>query len=79
MKVRIIDPQTATSREREILEMTWEMARKARLPKMPEVGIFESPHLNAFATGPSKRNSLVAVSTAAMERLSKGIGGSFRP
>ena len=71
MRVRLIDPQTATAREREILEMTQEIARKARLPKMPEVGVFESPHLNAFATGPSKRNSLVAVSSAAMDQLDK--------
>jgi heat shock protein HtpX len=31
--------------------------------KMPEVAIYQSPELNAFATGPSKDNSLVAVSS----------------
>ena len=30
---------------------------------MPEVAIYESPDINAFATGPNKRRSLVAVST----------------
>jgi len=30
---------------------------------MPEVGIYQSDDANAFATGPSKNNSLVAVST----------------
>ncbi|MCH1932703.1 M48 family metalloprotease, partial [Shewanella sp. A25] len=31
--------------------------------KMPEVAIYQSPEMNAFATGPSKNNSLVAVSS----------------
>ena len=69
MGVRIISPQTSHETERKILEMTWELARKARLPKMPEVGIFETSNVNAFATGPSKRNSLVAVSTGALNAL----------
>src|SRR5690625_7776111 len=30
---------------------------------MPEVGIYDSPEVNAFATGPSKKRPLVAVST----------------
>ena len=39
------------------------MARKAGLRKMPEVGTYDSSELNAFATGSSRNNSLVAVST----------------
>ena len=69
MGVRIINPNTSHDTERKILEMTWELSRKARLPKMPEVGIFETSNVNAFATGPSKRNSLVAVSTGALNAL----------
>ncbi len=37
--------------------------------KMPEVGIYSSPDMNAFATGPSKNNSLVAVSTGLLENM----------
>ena len=37
------------------------LTQQANLP-MPEVGIYESPEVNAFATGPSKSRSLVAVS-----------------
>jgi len=37
--------------------------------KMPEVAIYESPEMNAFATGPSKNNSLVAVSTGLMQNM----------
>ena len=33
---------------------THELARRAGLPKMPEVGVYESPEVNAFATGPTR-------------------------
>ena len=37
---------------------------------MPEVGIFESPEPNAFATGASRDNALVAVSTGLLHAMS---------
>jgi heat shock protein HtpX len=37
---------------------------------MPEVGIFNTPEPNAFATGMSRNSSLVAVSTGLLERMS---------
>jgi heat shock protein HtpX len=39
--------------------------------KMPEVGIFDSPEPNAFATGPGRNNSLVAVSTGLLQRMTR--------
>src|ERR671915_1137370 len=36
---------------------------------MPEVGVYNSPEVNAFATGPSKSRSLVAVSTGLLRSL----------
>lgn len=36
---------------------------------MPEVGVFESPEPNAFATGMSKNNALVAVSTGLLHHM----------
>ncbi len=39
---------------------------------MPEVWIYDSPDPNAFATGPSKNNSMVAVSTGLMTHLNEG-------
>ena len=39
---------------------------------MPEVWIYDSPDPNAFATGPSKNNSMVAVSTGLMNHLNEG-------
>lgn len=47
------------------------MARKSGITKMPEVGIYQSPEMNAFATGPRKNNSLVAVSTGLLHNMNK--------
>ena len=55
--------------------MLYETVRKisAKLDiTMPEVWIYESPDPNAFATGPSKNNSMIAVSTGLMSHLNEG-------
>jgi heat shock protein HtpX len=46
------------------------LSQQAGLP-MPEVGIYDSPEVNAFATGPSKRRSLVAVSTGLLGSMGR--------
>jgi len=38
---------------------------------MPEVGIYDAPEINAFATGPSRNNSLVAVSTGLLRSMTR--------
>ncbi|MDP2878665.1 MAG: protease HtpX [Sulfuricella sp.] len=38
---------------------------------MPEVAIFDSPEVNAFATGMSKNSALVAVSTGLLQNMTK--------
>ena len=40
--------------------------------KMPEVAIFPSPQMNAFATGASKNSSLVAVSQGLLDNMAQG-------
>jgi len=40
--------------------------------KMPEVAIFPSPQMNAFATGASKNKALVAVSQGLLDSMAKG-------
>jgi len=39
--------------------------------KMPEVGIYDAPEINAFATGPSRNNALVAVSTGLLRSMTR--------
>ena len=67
--VKVINTNTASNQEKELLTMVHQLAKKANLSVMPEVGIYESPEVNAFATGPSKRNSLVAVSTGLLNSM----------
>jgi heat shock protein HtpX len=44
------------------------LTRQANLP-MPEVGVYPSPEVNAFATGPSKSRSLVGVSEGLLRTM----------
>jgi heat shock protein HtpX len=39
--------------------------------KMPEVGIFDTPEVNAFATGMSKNSSLIAVSSGLLQQMTR--------
>lgn len=76
MSLQMIDPLTATGREREVLETVHELSRAAGLRVMPDVGIYQSGDMNAFATGPSRNSSLVAVSTGLLNRMdSKQVRG----
>lgn len=69
--VQIIDPQTATGEQKYVLDVVYGLARKAGLTKMPEVGIYDSPELNAFATGPSRNSALVAVSSGLLQSMNR--------
>jgi heat shock protein HtpX len=70
MGVRVIDANTRDADLQHLLQTVHHLARAAGLPKMPEVGIYPSPEVNAFATGPTKSRALVAVSTGLLERMS---------
>ena len=69
MGVQVIPENTQDPALRHLLHTVHELARAARLPAMPEVGIYDSHEVNAFATGPSKARSLVAVSTGLLNRM----------
>ena len=64
--VRLIE-QPQNQDEQWIVDTVKKFADKAGI-SMPEVGIFEGDP-NAFATGPSKNNSLVAVSTGLLQSM----------
>ncbi|MEA3177812.1 MAG: heat shock protein HtpX [Gammaproteobacteria bacterium] len=64
----ITQPRNAT--ETWLLNAVGTHARNAGIG-MPEVGIFESPDPNAFATGASRNNALVAVSTGLLQRMNE--------
>ena len=69
MGVQVIaQPQNST--EQWLIQTVTMQAQKAGIG-MPEVGIFESPQPNAFATGMSRNNALVAVSTGLLEHMQR--------
>ena len=67
MGVQIIE-QPANDRERWLLETVRNLATQSGLG-MPEVGIFDSPQPNAFATGPRRNDALVAVSSGLLAAM----------
>ncbi|BBI36308.1 protease HtpX [Cohnella abietis] len=70
MNVHVLKPEDNLSHgERQLVEMVHRLSQAAGMMHMPEVGIYESKEVNAFATGPSKKRSLVAVSTATLTEL----------
>jgi heat shock protein HtpX len=68
MGVFVIE-QPANQTEQWLVDIVHRQAQAAGIG-MPEVGIFQSPDPNAFATGMSKDNALVAVSTGLLQAMS---------
>lgn len=64
----IVDGHTGDPRADRVYSMIAGLTQKAGLP-MPEVGIYDSPEVNAFATGPSRSRALVAVSTGLLRSM----------
>ena len=62
-------PGNAT--ERWLMETVQRQAKAAGIG-MPEVAIYNAPDANAFATGMSRNNALVAVSTGLLQVMDKG-------
>jgi heat shock protein HtpX len=69
MGVRVIE-QPHDAAEAWLLETVRRQAQAAGIG-MPEVGIFDSPDMNAFATGPRRNNALVAVSSGLLRGMSR--------
>jgi heat shock protein HtpX len=70
MGVQVIE-QPANRTEHWLLETVRRQAERAGIG-MPEVGIFDSPDPNAFATGWNRNAALVAVSTGLLQRMDEG-------
>jgi heat shock protein HtpX len=68
MGVELVDGKTGHDEADWLYRTVERLTRQAQLP-MPEVGIYTSPEVNAFATGPSKSKSLVAVSSGLLRGM----------
>lgn len=69
MGVQVVDPDTRDPHLRSLVQTVHQLAQAAHLPAMPEVGIYDAPEINAFATGPTKSRALVAVSSGLLDRM----------
>jgi heat shock protein HtpX len=69
MRVQVID-QPSSPDERWLVETVRQQATAAGIG-MPEVGVFDTPVMNAFATGARRDNALVAVSTGLLRGMSR--------
>jgi len=66
--MKLVDGQTGRAELDWLYATVARLTRQANLP-MPEVGVYDSPEVNAFATGPSKSRSLVAVSSGLLRAM----------
>jgi heat shock protein HtpX len=62
----IANPESST--ERWLVDTIHKHAQLAGVG-MPEVGVYEAPEINAFATGANRNNALVAVSTGLLQNM----------
>ena len=69
MSVRVIQ-QPQTEQEHWLVNTVTRLANQAGIG-MPEVGIFDSPDMNAFATGARRNAALVAVSSGLLASMSR--------
>ncbi len=70
MGIQLIDGRTGNEALDWLYNTVSQQAQQANLP-VPEIGVYESEEVNAFATGPSKKRSLVAVSTGLLRKMER--------
>ncbi|HSX38201.1 MAG TPA: protease HtpX [Chlamydiales bacterium] len=68
MGVKLIDPNTHDPELLHLFQTVQKLANQSGVP-LPQVGIYRSNEVNAFATGPTKNRALVAVSTGLLQRM----------
>ncbi len=68
MGIQLVNGRTGNASADWLYATVARQTQQAGLP-MPEVGLYESDEVNAFATGPSRSRALVATSTGLLRRL----------
>jgi heat shock protein HtpX len=69
MGVIMINPAYATKHEQALLDLVRRLSQQAGLKTPPAVGIYRSHEVNAFATGPSQRFAMIAVSSGLLKQM----------
>lgn len=71
MGVQIIPADVRETELQWLVRTIHQQAKRVGINSMPEVGVYDSPEINAFATGPTKNRSLVAVSSGILRGMNK--------
>lgn len=69
MGIKILNDNPSNPSYVKLVMTTKRLCQRAGLKGIPEIGIYESAELNAFATGPSEKRSLIAVSTGLLYKM----------
>ena len=71
LRIEVLDPIQSDGEMRWVYETVRRLSDQSGLSKVPEVGVYSSPELNAFSTGPSRDDALVAVSTGLLASMNR--------
>lgn len=66
---QIVPGRERNDAEREMTALITGLCKRAGLETTPEIWIYGSPDVNAFATGPSRSNAMIAFSSALIEQM----------
>lgn len=69
MGIQILNDNPTNPTYQNLVRMVRQLSQKAGLKQVPEIGVYQAQELNAFATGPSQRHSLVAVSSGLLAAM----------
>ena len=69
MGVSLIARGSSNPQEKKLLDFVNKLSRQACLKRVPELGIYPSLEVNAFATGPTKGRALIAVSSSLLQKM----------
>jgi heat shock protein HtpX len=73
LEIKLIDVQNPNGDvESQIVSKVRDLCRRSGLEALPEIGIYQSPEINAFATGPSRKRALLAISSSLLEHMDSG-------
>lgn len=68
--VELIDVQNPNGGvQSQVVSKVRDLCQRAGLETLPEIGIYQSPEINAFATGPSRKRALLAISSSLLEHM----------
>jgi len=63
--------RSLSRQESDLVQILQEVVRESNTPFTPKLYLMEAPYMNAFASGWSEQNSLIAVTTELMQKLDR--------